>query len=314
MKKIINVILLVCASIVFGSCNKFSNGGEITRQRIVEPFQMVEMCDNVDVMLKHCDELNPAGTIFITTGENLMEGIRTEIEEFTTTVLHDDITDTLHFNKLVISNGNSMSYLRPYDYKLEMTVYYDTLFELIFNSNATITTDTLRGYDYWTNFTDDDDTTLITTDSLRPNLLLDIYGGSGDFTILTNCFRLMTQYQHGTSKVTLQGFAERAETYGDYDCHGIIDGKNLEANEYHMVTSHGTNTIIAKAFNQIIALNDNIGYVYYVRYVKPGKVIHWGHYDDTGHWIQADTIDTLYYCPRSVTKKGSYAENICPYQ
>lgn len=302
MKKPLNVILLVCAIVAFGSCNKFSNGDVKTTERHIEPFQIVEMCDNVNVSLKHCNPDTSAGTIYIRTGENLIEHIGTEIEKVKIGVPHNGATDTLTFNKLIISNNNSLNFLRPYDYTLEMTVYYDTLFELIFNSNATITTDTLRGYNLWTNFTN-------TSDSLKSNLLLDVFGGSGDFTVLTNCYRLMTQYQHGTSNITLRGHAMRAETNGDYDCHGIIDGFDLEAHVYHQINSHGTNKIIARAFNQIIALNDNIGHIYYVTYVKPGKVIHWGHLDSTG-WINNDTVDTVYFCPQSITTTGAYKDSI----
>ena len=309
MKKALNVLLLACASVVFGSCNKFSNGDVTTQTRQTETFQIVEMCDNVDVTLKHCDAQNPAGTIIITTGENLIDNIGTEIEEIRISVTHNGVNDTLVFNKLVITNDNNLNFLRPYDYTLETTVYYDSLFELIFNSNATIITDTLRGYNYWTNFNNQSDTTIITADSLRPNILLSVIGGSGDFTVLTNCFRLMTNYIHGTSNLILKGHAVRAETYGDYDCHGVIDGFDMEADSYHMVTALGTNKIIARAFNQIIAQNDNIGHVYYVRYSKPGKIIHWGHHEG-GHWVDNDTIDTLYSCPLSVTKRGVYKDSI----
>lgn len=311
MKRALNIVLLVCTSVVLGSCNKFSNGDTTTfpPRQLDAPFQIIEMRDDIDVVLKHSDAANPAGTVIITTGENLIDGISTEIEPVTSVTTHNGITDSIIFNKLVLRNNNTLGFLRPYDYTLEMTVYYDTLFELIFNSNGVVTTDTLRGYNHWTNFSSLNDTALNTVDSLTANLLIEIQGGSGNFTVLTNCFRLMTHYQHGTSDLTISGKVVRAETNGDYDSHGIIDGFDLEASSYHLVNGYGTNIIIAKAFNQIIARNENIGHIYYVRYSKPGKVIHWGHFEN-GHWIQNDTVDTLYWCPLNVTKRGAYMDSI----
>ena len=265
------------------------------------------MYDNVDVKLRHSNADTIGGTIVITTGENLYENITTEITEIKKNVSHNGVTDSLVFNKLIVRNENTLDFLRPYDYPLEMTIYYDTLIELVFNSNGNIITDTLRGYNYWTDFSTSDGGTF---DALKSNLTIRVHGGSGNFDVLTNCFRLMTHYQYGTSKLTLRGQAVRAETYGDYDCHGVIDGYDLEAISYHQVTSLGTNMIIARAFHQIIARNENIGHVYYVKYTKQGTYTHGGYHDENGHWHSAYLADTTYKCPASVTKRGAYRDNI----
>lgn len=303
-------MLLVCASLALGACNKLSNGDVITQTRNIDhPFQIIEMRDNVDVTLRHSNAENAAGTIIITTGENLIDNINTEIEEVKLHVTHNGINDSVVFNKLVIKNDNGWNFIRPYDYQLEATIYYDTLFELIFNSNANIVTDTLRGYNFWTDFTSYEDSVQITTDSLISNLHINIVGGSGKFKVLANCYRLMTQYEHGTSDISLYGQAVRAETNAGYDCHGIIDGFDMEASSYHTVNNHGTNKIYGRAFNSFIARNDNIGHVYYVRYQKPGKIIHWGHFED-GHWVENDTVDTTYTPPLSVIRRGVYSDSI----
>lgn len=287
-------MLLACISLLCFSCKKFSNGDITEKQYVLEsPFQTIELCDNVNVTLKHSDAINPAGKVIIKTGENLIDHITTEIEE----------------GKLVIKNENTLDFLRPYDYTLDMTVYYDTLLKLVFNSNGTITTDTLRGYNYLTDFSSGDEGQS-SYDSLVPNLLLEINGGSGEFTVLTNCYRLITKYSQGTSNITIKGRVERAETYGEYECHGIINSIDLEANLYHRVNYYGTNTVYAKAFRRIIAKNENIGRIFYARYPRPGKVIHWGHYNPEGGWIQTDTIDTVFFCPVSIVKSGLNSENI----
>ena len=311
MKRKLDILLLACISLLCFSCKKFSNGDVTERQYIVDsPFQVIELCDNVNVKLKHSDAANPTGKVIVKTGENLIDLITTKIEEQAIEVDTDYGTDTLFFNKLVIRNENTLDFLRPYDYTLDMTVYYDTLLKIFFNSNGIITTDTLRGYEYLTDFSTDNDSVPGTFYSLAPNLLLEIEGGSGEFTVLTNCYRLITKYAQGTSNINVKGLVERAETFGDYESHGIINGIDLEANLYHRVIYYGTNTVYAKAFRRIIAKNDNIGRIFYARYAKPGKVIQWGHDDPEAGWIPTDTIDTVFFCPLNVNSSGQRPENI----
>lgn len=306
MRKKLDMLLLVFASVAFGSCSKFSNGPVIPEERHRGPFQIIEICDNVDVNLKHCDNANHPGDITIKTKKNLMENIGTDTTEVEIKAPYNGDTITYHFTKLKITNNNTLNFLRPYDYKLEMTVYYDSLYELIFNSNATVTTDTLRGYNYPTHFSSVEGSDY---DSLTPNLVLDIEGGSGDFQIKTHCYRLITKYIHGTSNLTFCGQANRIETWADYDCHGIIDGFNAEALDYHQITNLGTNMVIAKAFKRINGLNDNIGHIYYLRYKKTLPVAH-SIYNDHGHWIGTQIEDSTYHCPLDVSKAGAYKENI----
>ncbi len=311
MKRKLDILLLACISLLCFSCKKFSNGDVTERQYIVDsPIQVIEMCDNVNINLKLSDAANPAGKVIVKTGENLIDLITTKIEEQAIEVDSDYGTDTLFFNKLVIRNENTLDFLRPYDYTLDMTVYYDTLLKIFFNSNGIITTDTLRGYEYLTDFSTDNDSVPGTFFSLAPNLLLEIEGGSGELTVLTNCYRLITKYAQGTSNINVKGLVERAETFGDYESHGIINGIDLEANLYHRVIYYGTNTVYAKAFRRIIAKNDNIGRIFYARYAKPGKVIQWGHDDPVAGWIPTDTIDTVFFCPLNVNSSGQRPENI----
>ena len=290
MKRKLDILLLACISLLCFSCKKFSNGDVTERQYIVDsPFQVIELCDNVNVKLKHSDAANPAGKVIVKTGENLIDLITTKIEEQAIEVDTDYGTDTLFFNKLVIRNENTLDFLRPYDYTLDMTV---------------------RGYEYLTDFSTDNDSVPGTFYSLAPNLLLEIEGGSGEFTVLTNCYRLITKYAQGTSNINVKGLVERAETFGDYESHGIINGIDLEADLYHRVIYYGTNTVYAKAFRRIIAKNDNIGRIFYARYAKPGKVIQWGHDDPVAGWIPTDTIDTVFFCPLNVNSSGQRPENI----
>lgn len=295
MKKALAVVLLACIS-AFYSCNKFTIGDDKIIQKTAErPFQVIEFCDDVNVKLRHCDTIHPAGEIQIKAGENLVDNISVEIQR------SNDVIggDTLY--KLVIQNNNSANFLHSYDYTIEATVYYDSLYHLIFNSNAQdITTDTLRGYYYPTHFTQD----TIEWDSLAPSLLIEIEGGSGDYNVLTNCYQVTTKFLHGTSCIKTKGSVSIASTFADYDCHGIIDSRGMESH-IHYVTSYGTNTIIAKAFSMFKASNYNIGRIYYIKYDKrtfefipPDEEHPWGYHA----WV-------THHCPIA---KDLHGDNIEP--
>jgi hypothetical protein len=187
-----------------------------------------------------------------------------------------------------------------------MTVYYDTIYSLIFNSNATVVTDTLRGYNILTHFNDHYGNEF---DSLAPCLNLEVYDGSGDFTVLLNCCKLKTRYLNGTSTITIKGIAASSIITGGYNCHGIIDGKDMEAN-WSAVSYAGTNTVYVKTFDELHLYNYNIGRIFYVKYDKSMTVIIRPHFVD-GHWMPGDTIeDSIFHCPRHLEKLG---ENILPY-
>lgn len=295
MKKALVAVLLACIS-VFCSCNKFSIGNDkVVTLTANGDFQVIEFRDDVNVTLLHSDASHPAGEITIKAGENLIDNISAEVQE------SDDAIDGIRLNKLVISNNNSLSFLHSYDYSIEMTVYYDSLYHLIFNSNARdITTDSLKGFDYPTHFTQD----TIEWDSLAPNLLIEIEGGSGTFNVKTDCYRVTTKFIHGTSSINIEGTSSIASTYADYDCHGIIDSRDMESH-IHYVTSYGTNKIYAKAFSQLKASNFNIGLIYYIEYDK--ETLDFIPPDDEHPYGQQ--LWVTHHCPMI---KELYGSNILP--
>lgn len=304
MKKALVAVLLACMSVFICSCNKFSIGTEktITLPSLGSPFHVIEFCDDVNVKLLHCDATHAAGTIQIKAGENLIDNIGAVIQDSSEYFIAPKDTldfingDTVWLNKLVISNNNTLSFLHSYDYSIEMTVYYDSLYHLIFNSNAdNIRTDTLTGYNYPTQLTQND----LTWTDLAPNLLIEVEGGSGSFNMLTNCYRVTTKVFHGTSDVSISGIASIASTFADYDCHGTIDGSKLYSH-IHYVTSHGTNRVFAKAYSELSAHNDNTGEIHYIKFIKQkydfipaDETYPYGHYD----WVS-------HYCPENLKYNG----------
>lgn len=296
MKKAPVIILLACISLLLCSCHKIGIG-DIKDDLLppVDPFQIIEIRDDIDVILKHCTADTAAGTIRLKTGENLFDGINTETEE------HFDTEggDTLRFTKLVITNDNAYNNFRPHSHTPQMTVYYDTLYKLIFHSNApNIRTDTLRGYNIMTHFTSD----TIGWDSLAPNLILEVEGGSGNFNVLTNCYKLITKYIHGTSTLNIKGHATLASAYADYDCHGIINSKGLNTHVYY-VTTYSTNIIKTQAYHLLDIKNGNIGEVHYLRYDIEKESHVW---NDSLH--QIDTVIQKIHCPEIIRYNDEYID------
>lgn len=296
MKKAPVTILLAFISLLFCSCNKLSIGDLIEETRLpVDSFQVVEIRDDIDVSLRHSNADTAAGTVFIKTGANLIDAINAKIEEH----LEIEGSDTVRFSKLVITNDNSVNYLRPYNHTPQMTVYYDTIYKLIFHSNGrNIHTDTLRGYNYPTHFTND----TLEWDSLAPNLILEVEGGSGNFNVLTNCYKLISKYIHGTSILNIKGKATIASTYADYDCHGIINNKELDTHIYY-ITTYSTNVIKARTYHMLDVTNGNIGEVHFQKYFSKITTYFW---NDTLH--QTDSIVKTIVCPEVIHYNGDYLD------
>lgn len=268
------LLFLAFVSLLLSSCGKeifFSNGDTKDEIRRLEGgFSVIEMYDNVNVHLKHrADTMAPGLThIYLRTGENILPNITTEIHEDT----------------LTIHNENILNWLRPYDITIDMTVYYDSIREIIFLSNGDLRTDTLRGY------------MMLDLDTL-PHLYINVEGGAGDIQLLTHCRRLHTTYNFGTATLTLTGDARIAYTSASYNCHGPIDATGLETN-IHYIYSYGTNTIKAKAYHEINANNHNNGYVYYLKYTEQ-------------LWNETSQSYSSVSCPEIVNVNG---DNIYPFE
>lgn len=292
MKKALVITLLACINALLCSCNKFTIG-DITEEtrHLDESFQVVEIRDDINVSLRHSNADTVAGTILIKTGENLIDGINATVVDFS------ESNDSLPFKKLIITNDNAYNNLRPHSHMPQMTLYYDTIYKIIFYSNATnVRTDTLRGYNYLTHFAQD----TIEWDSLASNLFLEMEGGSGNFNILANCYKLTTKCIHGTSNITIKGKTTLASTFADYDCHGIINCKNLNTH-IHYITTHGTNILKANCYYLLDVKNENIGEVHYLKYWTTKEEHVW---NDSLH--QNDTIISHITCPQVIRYNGEY--------
>ena len=299
MKSVTGVLLALISAVLVTSCRKdsiFSNGEVVERTLDYRNhyFKCVEMCDDVDVKLLHCDESHPYGTIVVRAGSRLIDSI---------------LADTTKPDTLIINNRNRLKWLRPYDAITEMTIYYDSLSTIVFNSNGRLITDDLCGICIPIEM----DTTMIienviTQDSTvydtispimtMPALRIDVLGGSGDIEVNVNCYQFVFQYEAGTSMVNLSGNASITYAYTSENAHGPVNCKALNTNIFY-ATSYGTNNMIVKAFHSVDAKNYNNGTVYFVEYLGAKKTYV---YDSVTHMSLLCYIDVL--CPEELYYNG----------
>ena len=298
MKRALNVVLLVCVSVVFWACEKspFSAGAITDRYDTIRtPFHTVEFRDNVNVNMKLKDADHPRGLIHIKTGENLIDDIFAEI-------------DTTNGVRLVIGNNNTNNFLRPYDTPLEVDVYYDSIYKIIFNSNGIVDTDTIKGIVHWVQDT-------VSNDSIKKyQIQIEVDGGSGELHMQLdggNESVLKTNYLIGTADLYAKGSIGYAETRTNYSCHGLVDYRYLEIHS-HRIDHFGTNRVFTKVFSTINAHNYNNGEIYYLKYKKqvheyipPGEDEQWGHYGDVWHYCP----EALYYNDQTLNS-WKYNNNI----
>lgn len=287
MKTARSVFLLVFASVILGSCSKLTNGTYNRYPRQVdENIRIIELHDNVNVTLLHADQDHKAGSIEIYTGENLIDGITTETVEVEETEYAVPVT----FTKLVIRNDNALSDFRPYDYEISLTVYYDSLYKIFFNSNGILETDTLRGV------------TIRESDTVVSRICsFEIDGGSGELNAKLACDKSITKYQEGTATVNLSGKVTFAYTSTAYNCHGQIHAKALESHIHYIKPYYSNSVIDAQAYYMLDVKNGNIGVVRYLRY---RTVIETHPWNEATH--QFDTIIEPVQCPRNIRYNGEY--------
>lgn len=194
MRTKVLIILTLTVFAAFTSCKKapLTVGKTITETRALADFSEVRLNDNISLSLMRSD----TNYIVITTGENILENITTEID--------GDV--------LTISNTTTLNWIRPYDYEIHATLYYKDISNFIFNSSGTL--DTKNSYN------DPDH---------EGFYRFEVDGGCGDIDILVNnCPDFRFVYQYGTSHVTLHG--ENNNHFVVYKrSYGIFDARNYQA-------------------------------------------------------------------------------------
>lgn len=254
MKKSIIAVLFFLVSLMAASCSKvFTNGTPVTEHRnLGQRFETICIYNNVNVKLVNSDHQG----IELTCPENLIEKVTTEVKG----------------DSLIIKNENDYNWLRSYDYRIDMTVYYDSLREITYAAIGELRcTDSIRGYGSLVTDTipigvdtTGIDTTHQSIDSVMTywsqSFVLRIKEGSGDIDLCFNCDVLKTVFSFGTSKVTLRGVAGYAEHY--VKSYGCIHAEALNSNIVK-VSTDSTNDTYVWVRSRLIARLTSIGNVYY---------------------------------------------------
>lgn len=167
-------VLITLGTTTF-SCKKSPlTNGDITQEvRMLSQFDTIYLHDNIDVRLIKSDTFK----VEITTCENLMDNIITEVKD----------------SKLTIRNDNGLNCIRDYEYELRADVYYESHISKIhysgvnsLSSDGFISDDTISSF----------------------NLV--IANGGGDINLNLYCKNLYLINSGGSTKVVLKGHCENA--------------------------------------------------------------------------------------------------------
>ena len=227
MKNKLLIILILSVFAVFPSCKKapLTIGKIVTETRALPDFLEVYLNDDISLSLVRSDTCY----IEITTGENLIDNITTEVNG----------------NILTIKNTNELSWIRPYNYELHAILYYKDIRNFIFSSSGTLETKNQyneSNHSYLYRF--------------------EIDGGSGDLNLLfNNCTQLDFVYKYGTSHVTLHG-DNNVLTNIIKKSYGILDAQNLQSQRVDIQSNSPADCYIW-ATDSINAKINHHGNIYY---------------------------------------------------
>lgn len=225
MRRILSLtyIILIISML---SCNKasLSNGKVITENRILPAFDTLCINDNIDITLIKSD----SNYIEITTGENLMNNIITEV------------IDSVFY----IRNDNSFNWIRSYDIPLEAKIYYSTALVCInFSSVANLRSEG----------------SINTTNHSRFDI--NLLEGSGDIDIELNILHCYLKTLYGTSKITLKGKADYSNFY--HRSFGCIQANDFTS-RFINVHTESSNDIYLHCTDSLHSYINDLGNIYYL--------------------------------------------------
>ena len=244
MQRSLSVVLYILVSLLITSCSKvdslFNNGEPITVQREVDQvFHSVSMYNNVNVKLVHDNHPH----LELTCPENLIEKVTTKIED----------------GILTVKNENDHNWLRSYDYSIDLTIYYDSISTINYASVGDLYSsdnDTIRGYGKREIDTTE---TGIHSQWIR-GFYININEGCGKIDLAVKCNVIKTNFNNGTSEVTLRGLADYTEIL--MRSYGVVHAENLYS-DFVRVLSESTNDAYVWFRTKLTVWIKSIGNIYY---------------------------------------------------
>lgn len=201
-----------------------SNGKTITERRSLSEFDTLYVNNNIDITLVKSD----SNYIVITTGENLMKNIVSDV----------------NMRALTVRNDNNLNWIRSYDHPLRAEIHYNTNICLIkYNSVSPLVSEGCLNKDTISRFE------------------LDIVDGSGDIDIEIYCDSLFLTTEHGTNKTTVRG--KSIYTHILHDFFGPVHTENL-VTEQAEIHNRSSNDIYVNCTGKLRANIYDLGNIYYV--------------------------------------------------
>lgn len=229
MKYKLLIIIILSFLAAFSSCKRapLSVGPIVTQTRELPDFKEVYLNDNINLSLVRSDTCY----IVIKTGKNII----------------DNITNEVHNGSLTISNNTTANWLRPYDYELDVTLYFKEITNFIFSSSGTLKTE-----NYYNGDLNDDEYYRFMVD-----------GGSGDIDLnFSHCKDLRIVYQYGTSRLTIHGDNNKALSVYKRS-YGVFDALHYETEKVE-ITSLANSDSYVNASQILDATINGLGDIYYI--------------------------------------------------
>lgn len=223
------IILMLAFIACFSSCKKapMSIGKIVTQTRDLPNFSKITLKDDISLTLV----LSDTCYIEITTGENIIDNITTDVVN----------------NALTISNTTTLDFIRDFDYELHATLYYNNrINNFIYSSSGDINTQNQYNI----------------PDTTNHMFRFEVAGGSGDVKLLVNdCNYFYFVYQHGTADINIRGNNNKyLKVYKR--SYGVFDARNYQAKKID-IENHSTGDCYIWATDIINARILNLGDIYY---------------------------------------------------
>jgi hypothetical protein len=222
--KIIPALIIIV--LLLNGCNKDNGvcvsptGKTITRERQALSFRSVEVNDNINLILTQDTAVN---RIIVEAGENLIDGITTEIDS----------------GKLVLRNQNSCNWLRSFKVPVNVYLTFTRLDTIIFQAagNITCTND-------WKNY----------------SVYMEVIEGAGKIDLKIQAYRSYFMVRYGTTNINLTGNSEVSTliSYG----FGPLHAENL-ISKFNYISCYSSNDMFVYSSIDLAVEIGNIGNVYY---------------------------------------------------
>lgn len=229
MKVLKSIVVVFITTMLVVSCSKtpmdcFSDPGNVVSE--IRPLNdtlvlnSIEMYDNIDVELVASN----VNQIKVMTGENLLEGVSTEV---------------INDSTLIIRNNNTCNVLRPGDRFFKVIVFYKQLNSITYRSNGNLSS-----------------LGKITSDKFK----IDIFEGSGKIDIELNTLESRLNYHFGTSDLIVRGSSNVNYIY--QVSYGPVHASNL-ITKFTYLETRSPNDCYVRADLELSAKINGPGDVYY---------------------------------------------------